>query len=84
LQNALCIGDVSDHEPGHVCQRRDRLQGGLARRLLKVEHDWQVISVPKILPDGIEDCLTLRRESTENEDHLRRDGVEDVADSLIV
>lgn len=48
------------------------------------KRDWQVVPLPKLISDRIEDGFALGRESAKDEDDLGCDGFDDVAGALIV
>ena len=54
------------------------------RWLLEIEQDRQVIPFPKFVSDGVEDGFAFWREAAKDEDHLGSDGVDDVADFLVI
>ena len=75
---------VSDDKPGHVGEGLHCAGQVLAGRLVEVEEDRRVVAPSQFLPEGIKHRLALVREAAEDQDDLRGDGVDDVANPFIV
>jgi hypothetical protein len=82
--DAAWLRQVSDNEPGHIGQGLNRSSEILAGRLVEVEQDREVVALPQFLSQGIEHRLALRREAAEDQHGLGGDGVDGIADLLIV
>ena len=63
---------------------RETVSVMVCRRPLEVEQHRQVVALAQFLAEGIEDGFALRREAAEDQHHLGGDGVDHVADPLVV
>jgi hypothetical protein len=53
-------------------------------RNVEVEQDWQVVMLAQLLTNSVENCFTVSSEATEDQHRFRCDGVDNVADLLVV
>ena len=84
MRNAHRIGEIGDDEAGHARQQGDRFRQVSAGRLFEVEEDWGVVMLAQFLADGTENRLARGGETTEDEDDFRSDGVDDVAELVVI
>ena len=84
LWDALSVRDIRHHEQRHAGEQRHGLCNVSLRRFVEVEHYRQVVALPQFVPEGIEHLLSLWREAAEDQHYFGSDGMDDVADFLIV
>ena len=81
---AARVRQIGNDEPGHVGQGQNCPGAVLARWLVEVEQDRQVLVLAEFVTEGIKNCFALRREAAKDQDSFFTDGVDNVADFLIV
>ena len=79
---AARVRQIGNDEPGHVGQGQNCPSEVLARWLVEVEQDRQVLVLAEFVTEGIKNCFALRREAAKDQDSFFTDGVDNVADFL--
>ena len=78
------VSQVGDDETSHPGYQRHRLGDVPRGWSSEVEQDREVVTLAQLLAYRVEDCLTLIGKATEDQDRLGGDGIDDVANLLVV
>src|SRR5215213_7278173 len=81
LENAQAM---AAHESPRTTKLYDRTGDEVTLDEIEIKQDRQVIVFAQLIPESVKDPLSLFCEATEDQDRLLSDGVDDVADLLIV
>src|SRR5262245_57662438 len=78
------ISQIGNDETGHAGERLDRSGQVFSIGFIEVEQNGQEVTFAQLLAYSIEHCLTLIRETTQDQNRLGGNGVDHVTNFLVM